>query len=144
MQLIRPMWTRIVRTSFLLVSGIFRPAYRMNDDLFILADNNRPYLMTHVEKSTDYINAIFVNVRISFELVGYLEQIDVFKNTFDQCKAIAWWNFIVFCLVLSTNPDVYRHSISIASHADWLLASCLRSQRLDCDALGIDLSRSSN
>lgn len=60
----------------------------MNDNLVILADNNRPYLMTQVEKSTDYINAIFVNVRISLELVGYLEQIDAFKKTFDEGKSI--------------------------------------------------------
>jgi hypothetical protein len=29
-----------------------------------LADNNRPYLMTQVDKTTDYINAVFVNVSL--------------------------------------------------------------------------------
>lgn len=32
------------------------------------ADNSRPYLMTQVEKGTDYINAVFVNVNHCFSL----------------------------------------------------------------------------
>lgn len=34
--------------------------------LLFLADNCRPYLMTQVDRTTDYINAVFVNVRIIY------------------------------------------------------------------------------
>jgi protein tyrosine phosphatase len=34
---------------------------------FYSADNSRPYLMTQVEKTTDYINAVFVNVSIEIQ-----------------------------------------------------------------------------
>ncbi len=40
--------------------------------VFYLADSSRPYLMTQVDKMTDYINAVFVNVsvKLSFLLMN--------------------------------------------------------------------------
>ena len=35
------------------------------------ADNSRPYLMTQVEQSTDYINAVFVNVNHCFVFICF-------------------------------------------------------------------------
>lgn len=51
--------TILARISFLL-ENLFN---RINLH-FYLADGSRPYLMTQVDKTTDYINAVFVNVSI--------------------------------------------------------------------------------
>jgi len=90
--------------------------------IFYIADNFRPYLTSFQGNTfTDYINAVFVDVRIPIYTLHFMMFI------LDRLKA---GFLIIVCFLhltgLHQTSGVYRHGMANQTHARWLLVAGLR------------------